>query len=97
MRSTISFLLISLALGVSTLHAQSPAQDLVVPAAVDATVPKATAVTPDETNLAPVLKALQAMKAANEETLQKQAATLSQLEEIEKNADQVRIFSRRSS
>jgi hypothetical protein len=36
------------------------------------------------------------MKAANEETLRKQAATLEQLDEMEKTADQIRTFSRRS-
>ena len=39
---------------------------------------------------------LQEMKAANEETLRKQAATLEELDELAKAADQIRIFSKRS-
>jgi len=41
------------------------------------------------------LKMLQEMKAANEETLKKQAAILQQLDELEKTADQIRIYSKR--
>lgn len=89
--------LVSLALGASLVSAQSP-MPIVVPAATAVNViPKATAVVPNDTTSAELLKTLQEMKAANDETLQKQAATLSQLEEIEKNADQLRIFSKRSS
>jgi len=36
------------------------------------------------------------MKAANEETLRKQAATLELLDDVERAADQMRIFARRS-
>jgi hypothetical protein len=42
-----------------------------------------------------VLKALQDMKAANDEVLKRQAATLQQLEEIEKAAEQLKIYSKR--
>ena len=38
---------------------------------------------------------LKEMKAANVETLQKQAATLEQLDELEKAADQLKIFAKR--
>ena len=38
---------------------------------------------------------LQAMKAANEETLRKQAATLEQLDALEKEADQIKISTKR--
>jgi hypothetical protein len=36
------------------------------------------------------------MKAANEETIRKQAATLEQLDELAKAADQLRIYAKRS-
>ena len=39
---------------------------------------------------------LQQVKAANEEILRKQAATLEQLDDLEKAADQIRIFTGRS-
>ena len=42
------------------------------------------------------LLALQAMKAANDAVLKDQAATLQRLDDIEKAADQLKIFSRRS-
>ena len=41
------------------------------------------------------LKLLQDMKAANDETLRKQQAALQQLDEIQKAADQIRIYSKR--
>ena len=42
------------------------------------------------------LKLLQDMKAANDETLRKQQAALQQLDEIQKAADQIRIYTKRS-
>jgi hypothetical protein len=41
------------------------------------------------------LKALQAMKAANDEILKQQAATLLKLDEIEKAAQEIRIYTKR--
>jgi len=41
------------------------------------------------------LKALQAMKAANEEILAQQKATLEKLDEMEKAANEIRIYSKR--
>ncbi|HEY2615173.1 MAG TPA: hypothetical protein VGI42_05650 [Chthoniobacterales bacterium] len=42
------------------------------------------------------MKLLQEMKTANEELLSKQATTLEQLDELEKAADQIRIYTKRS-
>ncbi len=95
MRTTIFSLFLGVSLCASVIHAQSP-MPVVVPAATATVIPKATAVTTDDGNSAALLKTLQEIKAANEETLQKQAATLSQLDEMEKNAEQLRIFTRRS-
>ena len=64
------------------------------PAPKSAATPAAAA--PENSgSLQAALKMLQAMKAANEETLRKQAATLEQLEELEKAADQIRVFTKR--
>ncbi|MFL6520723.1 MAG: hypothetical protein ACJ8NS_10925 [Chthoniobacterales bacterium] len=41
------------------------------------------------------LKALQAMKATNDEILKQQTATLEKLDEIEKAANELRIYSKR--
>jgi hypothetical protein len=77
------------------LPAQSPAPVVVqaIPAAqaAPATATQATATAPS----AALLNALQDMKAANDDVLAKQAATLQQLEEIEKAAEQLRIYSKR--
>jgi hypothetical protein len=75
-----------LALGLN-LHSQAP-----VPLApVAPPVPVAAPGTSKST-----LQILQAMKAKNQELLEKQAQTLIQLETLEKEADQLKIFAKRS-
>jgi hypothetical protein len=93
MRALFS-LLITFALAY-TLWAQAPVViQAVTPAAKSAAVPAAAA--PQKSgSLQEALKMLQAMKAANEETLRKQAATLEQLEELQKTADQLKVFTKR--
>ena len=79
-----------------TLPAQSPAP-VIVPAMTPATTTKAAAPEPAADNSVPAtLKLLQEMKAANDEILAKQAATLIQLDELQKAADQIRIYTKRS-
>ena len=77
------------------MPAQSPIP-VIVPAATPA-VKSAQAPAPSQTSdSAPaILTMLQEMKAANEETLRKQAATLQQLDELEKTAEQIKIYSKR--
>ena len=88
--------LAAMALASLPAPAQSPTPIVVqaiVPAAgaAMATTPIATSpATSDST-----LKSLLAIKAANEEILRKQAATLLQLEEMEKAADQIKIYTKR--
>ena len=87
--------LFALALFVSVSSAQSP-MPVVVPAMTPATTaqnPVTAAVTTTSTQTA--LKALQAMKAANDEILKQQAATLEKLDEMEKTAQEIRIYSKR--
>ena len=75
------------------MPAQSP---VIVPAATPAVTSSQAPAPPDNAgSIQTALKMLQEMKAANEETLRKQAATLEQLDELEKAAEQVRIFARR--
>jgi hypothetical protein len=86
----------ALALLISVSAAQSP-MPVVVPAMTPATTtqnPVTAAVTTTSTQT--TLKALQAMKAANDEILKQQAATLQKLDEIEKAAQEIRIFTKRS-
>lgn len=80
----------------SISNAQSP-----VPVVVPAMTPATTAKSPATADSASgstqaALKALQAMKAANEEILKQQAATLQKLDEIEKAATEIRIYTKRS-
>jgi TolA-binding protein len=57
--------------------------------------PAAPARPAGDPSTAAAVQLLQNVKAGNEETLRKQQATLQQLEELEKSADQLRIFSKR--
>jgi hypothetical protein len=60
---------------------------------VPARTPVAAAVTTAATQT--TLKALQAMKAANDEILKQQTATLQRLDEAEKAANELRIYTKR--
>jgi hypothetical protein len=95
MRALIFSLLAAVALA-SITHAQSPTP-VVVPAMTPATTAKGPAA-PDNAagSTQAALKALQGMKAANEEILKQQAATLQKLDEIEKAANEIRIYTKRS-
>ena len=92
MRPYALSILASLAL-VCMLSAQSP---VVVPAVTPAGAAKPAAAASNASSNGELLKMLQSMKAANEETLRKQEAALQQLEDLEKLADQIRISTRRS-
>lgn len=79
------------------LSAQTPMPIIVqavTPAATTST--QAPAAAEKSGSMSEVLKILQAMKAANEETLKKQAETLQLLDDVEKAADQIRIYTRRT-
>jgi hypothetical protein len=80
--------------------AQQPTPPLMVVQAANAPAP------PNVTNAAPApdksspslqiaIKALQKAKAANDETLKKQEAMLQQLDELQKAAEQLKVFSKR--
>ena len=87
--------LIMVAVVVVTAGAQTP-MPIIVPAmtpAKTAQSPVTATVTTSSTQT--TLKALQALKVANDEILKQQAATLEKLEELEKAANEVRIYSKR--
>ena len=94
MRAALCTLVAAVAVAAG-LFAQSPAP-VVVQAASPAAAVKATATAETDASLAGALKMLQEMKAANEETLKKQAAALQQLDVIEKEANEIRIYTKRS-
>jgi hypothetical protein len=94
MRATILLILTSFALA-GTLPAQSP-MPVVVQAATPGVAPSRAPAAPDNaSSVQSALKMLQEMKAANEETLRKQEATLQKLDEMEKTAEQIKIYSKR--
>ena len=83
------------ALVFSSAIAQSP-----TPVVIQAMTPAPTTQSPvtaavSETAAQTTLKALQAMKAANEEILKQQKATLEKLDEMEKAANEIRIYTKR--
>jgi len=89
------FLIFAAAVLVSIASAQSP-----LPIVVPAMTPAATAKIPATPAVATVstqttLKALQEIKAANTEILKQQEATLQKLDEIEKAANEIRIYTKR--
>jgi len=97
MRRQLFSISIFAAMSIFAAKAQSPAP-IVVPAlspAIVSTTPKATPVI-DSDSLPLTIKVLQEMKAANEEMLKKQEAALQQLEELQKAADEIKVFSKRS-
>ena len=88
------FCLIAIATLGSTANAQSPIP-VVVPAMTPAAAqsPVAAGVTTASTQT--TLKALQAIKAANEEIVKQQTATLEKLDDLEKAANEIRIYTKR--
>jgi hypothetical protein len=93
MRAVI-FSLAAAVIFVATSHAQTPAP-IVVPAMTPATSQSPAAAAVTTASAQTTLKALQAMKAANDEILKEQAATLQKLEELEKAANDIRIYTKR--
>ena len=93
---TLFLFILSAAMLISLADAQSP-MPVVVPAMTPAaTSQSATTAATTTTSTQTVLKTLQAMKAANDEILKQQAATLEKLDEIEKAAQEIRIYTKRS-
>ena len=93
----LKYFLMCGALGaIATVHAEQPM--LIVQAANSATPAPAATTTAAQnaSSLRDTIKSLQEIKAANAETLKKQEAALQQLEEMQKAADQLRIFAHRS-
>ena len=97
MTRKIALALLSITVGTMIAPAQSPTPvviQAIVPASAVAPAPVQNAAAPSAGTDA-ALKALQDMKAANEAILAKQAATLQQLDEMEKSADQIKIYTKR--
>jgi hypothetical protein len=78
--------------------AQQPTPALIVVQAANTTpsAPVPQLPTQDSTSIKTAIKTLQEMKAGNDDILKKQDAALQQLEEMQKAAEQLKIFSHRS-
>jgi flagellar biosynthesis/type III secretory pathway chaperone len=85
-------------ISLSPVRAESPAPvviQAIQPVQAAAPVANATTANAPVDTSASVLKALQQLKSANDEILKKQAATLQQLEDLGKAAEQIKIYSKR--
>lgn len=81
---------------VTNLPAQTPAPVVVQPAPAPSPVSAPAAVpAAGEASTQAALKSLGELKAANDEILKKQAATLQQLDELAKAAEQIKIYTKR--
>ena len=92
----VKLILAGFAFAVCALQAQTNAP-VVVQAVPGANAPVAaqSAATEPNASLPAALQTLQAVKTANDEMLKRQAATLLQLEEMEKAAEQIKVYSKR--
>ena len=91
----VRFIFAAVALVVCTGNAQTLRPPVVVQPVPAANVAAAGQPAPAGADSATV-QAVQALKAANDAILRQQAETLRQLEEIEKAAEQLKVFSKRS-
>ena len=106
MKQGTLFILMVAALSLFVAKAQTPVP-IIVQAAGSASAPRATAqqskgsatnvssAVQDSASLQAALKSLQEIKTANEETLKQQEAAIQQLDELQKAAEQMKIFSKR--
>ena len=96
MKTSIFSALAALVLALGVLHAQSP----VIVEAADSTAAKSAAsapaaAAPASNDSKTMLQSLQNMQTMNEATIKKQEAALATLEELQKAAEELKIFSKR--
>lgn len=84
MKRRLFFISVFAAIAILAGHAQSPAPTVAPPTALETE------------SLSAATKTLQEIKTANEELLKKQDAALQRLEELQKAADEIKIFGKRS-
>ena len=93
MRGKVLLLGLTSVVVLSAARAQTPAPVL-VQAVPSAAAPVAQPA-PASSTASSALSLLQAMKAANDETLKKQEAALAQLDDLQKAAEQLKIYAKR--
>ncbi|MFL6590785.1 MAG: hypothetical protein ACJ8M4_11505 [Chthoniobacterales bacterium] len=94
MRTTILSVLIAV-VSFSISGAQTPAPIVVQAMTPGPTTKSVAAAGVTTTSNQTTLKALEAIKAANDEILKQQEATLQKLDEMEKAANEIRIYTKR--
>jgi len=92
---TVLVFALTLAFVSNALRAQSPTPIIVQAATAATAAPTPIPVAKDSEPNPIAMRMLQQMKAANEDVLKKQEATLQRLDEIQKAAEQLKIFSKR--
>jgi hypothetical protein len=92
------YVLVLLVATFSTVPLYSQAPMPIVTPAVTKAAPQTPAATTATTSDAPAnnLRTLRDLKAANEETIRKQKAALDKLDELQKSADQIKLYAKRS-
>jgi hypothetical protein len=97
LRPLLAVLLIPAASLNLTVKAQAPTPIIVqaADAAPIATSSKPTMTVADNQSASQAITLLEKLKAANEEVLAKQKATLERLDELQQNAEQLKIFANR--
>jgi hypothetical protein len=91
-------LICAMTIMLTAARAQSPTPIIVQAAsAVSATPSAARTVPADASSVPEAIKLLEQMKTSNQEILGKQEAALERLDELQKAADQLKIFTRRST
>jgi cell shape-determining protein MreC len=94
---SVFFISIFAALSLFAAKAQSPKPIVVQAASATTSAPASAVAVPDSSaSLQAAIKSLQEARAANSETLKKQEAVLEQLDEMQKNAAQLKIFAHRT-
>ena len=97
MKAATASAIFAIMLCVGGIEAQQPTPTMIVvqPAGTTVTATPAPVAASSDAALAIAIKALEQVKAANEATLKKQEAMLQQLDELQKAAEQLKIFSKR--
>lgn len=88
-------LLVALAAAIWILPARAQAPETIIVAASPTVAPLSSPATKDSEPQQEIGKILEEMKAVNAELIRKQEATLQQLDELQKAAEQLKIFSKR--
>ncbi len=92
----ILFISLCVTMSIFAANAQSPTPIIVQAASPSASQDAAPPLAgSDSSSLSDAVKLLQEIKAANAETLKKQQAVLEQLDDLQKAAEQIKIFAHR--